>query len=271
MRVVILGSGASSGTPSIESGWGACDPAEPRNLRTRPSILVEKNNTRILVDTSPDLRQQLLMAHVPSLSAVVFTHAHADHMHGIDDLRGVNRAMQAPLDVYADAGTIAQMRKRFDYALQPKPEKGGYYRPVLIPTEIRDGSRFNIEDVAVIAFEQDHGFSTTLGFRFDDVAYTTDVVELPPQALKLLDGVRLWIIGTLTDRPHTTHCTVSKALTWIERIKPQRAVLSHLGNELDYATLRARLPSHVSPAFDGMEIEIADEVQAVTIEEPAAA
>jgi len=271
MRVVILGAGASSGTPSIESGWGACDPSEPRNVRTRPSILIEKNKTRILVDTSPDLRQQLLMTGVSTLSAVVYTHAHADHMHGIDDLRGVNRAMQAPLDVYADAGTISQLRKRFNYALQAIPKKGGFYRPVLMPTEIRDGSRFFIDDVDVVAMEQNHGFSTTLGFRFDDVAYTTDVVELSPQAFELLEGVRLWIIGTLTDRQHMTHCSVTKALTWIEQIKPQRAVLSHLGNELDYASLSARLPDGVSPAFDGMELEIADEAHVGTVEQTAAA
>ena len=259
MRITILGSGGSSGTPAIDWGWGRCDPADVRNRRTRPSILMEDGATRILVDSPPDLREQLLAARVSTLSAVLYTHAHADHLHGIDDLRAINRSLNAPLDVYTDANTLEVIRTRFGYVLEPLNEGARfYYKPTLLPHEIKDGDLFSIGAISITAFAQDHGFSTTLGFRFGPVAYTTDVVDLSVEAFDLLAGVRVWIIGTLVDHPHSTHCDVDKALTWIERIGPERAVLTHLGNNLDYATLAARLPPGVVPAHDGMTIDVAE-------------
>jgi phosphoribosyl 1,2-cyclic phosphate phosphodiesterase len=256
VRVTILGAGASSGTPSIETGWGSCDRSEPRNRRTRPSILVEDGDTRLLVDTSPDLRGQLLAADVRRLNAVIFTHGHADHLHGIDDLRGINRAMGAPLPIFASGQTLASIERRFGYTLQPV-ERGttSFYRPALVPHEIGPGSRFRLGGIEVAAFEQIHGRSTTLGLRFGDVAYSTDVVELPEDAFAALDGLALWILGTFSERPHYSHCHVDQALAWIERVRPRRAVLSHLSNELDFATLSARLPAHVRPAHDGMVLD----------------
>jgi phosphoribosyl 1,2-cyclic phosphate phosphodiesterase len=259
MRVTILGSGGSSGTPAVDWGWGRCDPDNIKNRRTRPSILVENSTTRILVDSTPDLREQLLATRVREVDAVLYTHAHADHLHGIDDLRAINRTRNAPLDAYADAKTLEVIRTRFAYVLEPLDEGARfYYKPTLTPHEIADGDRFSIGGIAITAFAQDHGFSATLGFRFGRVAYTTDVVELSEGAFEILKGVRLWIIGTLVDHPHPTHCDVDKALAWIDRIAPRRAVLTHLGGDLDYATLAARLPAGVEPAYDGMRMEVSD-------------
>lgn len=257
IRVTILGSGSSSGTPAVDWGWGRCDPDNIKNRRTRPSILVESGTTRILVDSTPDLREQLLAARVRELDAVVYTHAHADHLHGIDDLRAINRAMNAPLDTYADGKTLEVLRTRFGYVLEPLDEGARfYYKPTLTPHEIADGELFSIGDIEIAAFSQDHGFSTTLGFRFGSVAYTTDVVELSEEAFERLEGIDLWIIGTLVDHPHPTHCDVDKALAWVDRIKPKRAVLTHLGGDLDHASLAARLPAGVEPAYDGMHLEV---------------
>jgi phosphoribosyl 1,2-cyclic phosphate phosphodiesterase len=259
MRVTILGSGSSSGTPAIDAGFGDSDPAEPKNRRTRPSILVETGTTRILVDTAPDLRAQLIAAGVATVDAVLYTHAHADHLHGIDDLRAVNRACSAALDVYADRKTLDIIHRRFDYVFQPlQGDAVFFYKPVLIPHEIRAGERFRVGDIVIDPIPQDHGFGTTLGFRFGRFAYSTDVVEMEDAAFAQLAGIEAWVIGTLGDRPHPTHCDVAKALSWIERVRPARAWLTHLGLDLDHARLAARLPAGVAPAHDGLVIEIDD-------------
>ncbi|MBT4932715.1 MAG: MBL fold metallo-hydrolase [Rhodospirillaceae bacterium] len=256
MKVTILGCGGSSGTPAVGRGWGKCDPNNPKNSRLRPSILVENGDTCLLVDTSPDLRQQLLNADVKRLDSVLFTHYHADHLHGIDDLRQINREMNAAIDVYADADTLRVIDERFGYVLEPLAENADmYYKPTLVPHELNDGDALGIGDIDIQVFTQDHGFCDTLGFRFGPIAYTTDVVELPDRAFEILKGVDTWIIGTLIDHPHPTHAHVDKALGWIDRIDPRRGVLSHLGYGFDYDTLNKRLPDHVEPAFDGMILE----------------
>lgn len=260
MRVTILGAGGSTGTPALDIGWGRCDPADPRNRRTRPAILVEEGATRILVDAPPDLREQLLAANVSELSAVVFTHAHADHIHGIDDLRSINRNIGAPLEAYADAATLAILRERFSYAFEPLAQGAhSFYKPMLVPRVIGDGERFDIAGISATAFIQDHGFSTTVGYRFGALAYTTDVVELTETAFTIVSGVDTWVIGTPIDTPHPTHCHVDRALEWIARVRPRRAVLSHLGNGLDYARLAARLPEGVEPAYDGLVVDVRGE------------
>jgi len=257
MRITILGSGSSAGTPMIGRGWGACDPENSKNRRLRASILVEGEDTTFLVDASPDLRQQILGAGVERMDAVLFTHAHADHLHGIDDLRGINRAMGAPLDVFADANTLDTIRNRFSYVLEPLAEGATfYYKPVLIPHEISDGAEFAVGSYTVAAFDQDHGLMRTLGFRVGSFAYSTDVVSLPEAAFEAVAGVDTWVIGTLTDVEHPTHAHVDKALKWIERVGPRRAILSHLSADLDYETLATSLPDGVEPAYDGMVIDI---------------
>jgi phosphoribosyl 1,2-cyclic phosphate phosphodiesterase len=257
MRVTILGCGGSSGTPSVDSGWGACDPANPRNRRSRPSILVEHGDTRILVDTSPDLREQLLRVGVRRLDAVLFTHSHADHLHGIDDLRPVNRALGAPLDAFADAETLEAIRQRFGYVLEPWPAgETMFYRPALVAHRIGHGERFAVGGIPVVVYRQDHGYCNTLGFRFGPIAYTSDAVTLPEDAFDLLDGIEVWIIGTLLDTPHPTHADVEKALGWLKRVGARRGILTHLSGRLDYATLAARLPTGVEPAYDGLVIDV---------------
>ena len=256
MRVTILGSGSSTGTPAVGLGWGRCDPGNLRNRRLRASVLVEDGATTILIDTSPDLRQQLLAAGVGRLDAVLYTHYHADHLHGIDDLRPVNQAMKGPLHIYAEEETLAVIRKRFGYAFEPLAEDvTNYYKPTLVPHTITDGEVFRIGGIDVTVFEQDHGYCASMGFRFGPVAYSTDLMGLTEDAFRALEGVEAWIIGTLTDKPHPTHAHVGKALEWIERVRPKRAVLTHLGIDLDYGALEESLPDGVEPAYDGMVIE----------------
>jgi phosphoribosyl 1,2-cyclic phosphate phosphodiesterase len=257
MRVTILGCGSSAGTPSVASGWGAADPNEPKNRRSRPSILVEEGETRILVDTSPDLRAQLLTAGINRLDAVLFTHAHADHCHGIDDLRPVNEAMNAELAAYADEATWTSIRERFGYVLGPIRSGAPYfYKPCLIPHTIAPGETFQIGALTIQAFDQDHGWMRTLGFRFGRFAYSTDVVRMPDASFEILKGVETWIVGTLGLTEHPTHAHVDKALGWIERVGPRRAFLTHMSNRLDYGFLCRTLPAHVRPAHDGMSLEI---------------
>jgi phosphoribosyl 1,2-cyclic phosphate phosphodiesterase len=256
MKVTLLGCGASTGVPAIGPDWGRCDPNEPRNRRRRASLLVENNGVAILIDMSPDLREQLIDARVKRLDAVLLTHAHADHLHGIDDIRQVNRLMQAPIPLWADAGTLAEIGRRFGYALAPPDEPGRYYKPALEPNEIT--GRFAIAGVTVVPFAQDHGFSTTLGFRVGAVAYSTDVTELDENAFAALAGVELWIVDCMRKAPHPTHSHLDKTLGWIERVRPRRAVLTHMDQSLDYRTLAAELPNGVEPGYDRLVIELAD-------------
>lgn len=258
MRVTVLGCGSSAGTPSVEAGWGQCDPENPKNRRSRPSILVEGGGKTVLVDTSPDLRQQLLDFEVQHLDAVIYTHAHSDHLHGIDDLRGVNRRMNAAIPVFADAETLKAIGQRFPYVFEPLAEGATvYYKSTLEPQiAIAHGETVLAGGFSVTAIEQDHGYVDTLGFRIDDFAYSTDLITMPEDGFDLLDGVKVWMLGTFSDKPHPTHLDVGRALEWIERVQPERAYLTHLGFGLDYAALQAQLPDNVFVAYDGLVIDI---------------
>lgn len=253
MKATILGCGSAGGVPSISRGWGACDPTNPRNRRRRPSILVEDGDTRILVDTTPDCRDQLLGADIRRLDAVLFTHDHADHLHGIDDLREVNRAMGKPLPIHAVAEVLDAIRQRFPYVLGVVGEGQTIYKPMLLPHLI-DGP-FDIGDLGVVPFEQDHGYCRTTGFRFGQLAYSTDLVDLPDAAFQILAGIDTWIVGCLTYDPHPTHAHLAKVLEWIDRVAPRRAVLTHMTPGMDYQSLLDRLPGNVEPAWDGLVIE----------------
>lgn len=255
MKVTILGCGAATGTPGIGIGWGACDPHEPRNRRRRASILVEEAGARLLVDTSPDLREQLLSAGVDRLDGVLFTHAHADHLHGIDDLRAINRTMKAAIGCWMDAATLATAKERFGYIFEPLQHGTEFhFKPTLEVQVIEPGKPFLAGGIQVLPFAQDHGGMMTLGFRFNSIAYSTDVMNLDEQAFAALAGVDTWIVDCLTETEHATHAYLGQVLGWIERLRPRRAVLTHMGVGLDYRTLAARLPAGIEPAYDGMEL-----------------
>jgi phosphoribosyl 1,2-cyclic phosphate phosphodiesterase len=264
LEAVILGSGSSSGVPRLGGAdgggdWGACDPLNPKNRRTRCSLLVrrkaESGETAVLVDTSPDLRQQLLDAHAARLDGVLITHDHADQLHGIDDLRAIAYLMRQRIDVYGEKGTMDRVRHRFGYCFDT-PE-GSEYPAILKVRELAQPfETMQIEGaggaIPIEIFEQTHGRIHSLGFRFGPIAYSSDVNHLPEDAFAVLEGVDIWIVDALRYTPHPTHANVETALAWIVRVKPRRAVLTNLHIDLDYETLKRELPPGVEPAYDGM-------------------
>lgn len=254
MKVTILGCGGSSGVPLIGGSWGACDPNEPKNARLRPSILVEDGETVVLVDTTPDVRQQLLRANAKKITAILYTHAHADHTHGFDDIRYVNWLMRKPIDCYADAATIADIRQRFAYAFKsPAPDQ--FYRPNVVLHEI--SGPFTVGSLQIIPFRQDHGSGgQSLGFRFGDFAYSTDVKALDEQAFETLAGIKTWVVDALREDPHPTHSHIKQTLDWIARVKPERAYFTHMNERTDYRKTLAKLPKGVEPAFDGLVLTV---------------
>jgi phosphoribosyl 1,2-cyclic phosphate phosphodiesterase len=256
MRITMLGCGPSWGVPRIGGDWGVCDPSNPKNRRRRVSILVEEGGSVILVDTSPDLREQLLDAETKRVDAVLFTHCHADHTHGIDDMRSINRMMGKPLPIYADPFTMSELKARFRYIFTPvdADSKVAFYKPSVEPHEIT--GPFTAAGMPIIPFEQDHGFSKTLGFRFGRFAYSTDVRTLDEAALAALAGVEVWIVDCLRSAPHPTHSHLEQTISWIERVKPRRAILTHMEQSLDYASLARELPPGVEPGYDGLLIDL---------------
>jgi len=258
MKVTVLGCGPSGGVPMIGNDWGVCDPSNPRNRRRRASILVQENDAALLVDTSPDMRLQLLDAGVGRLDAILFTHAHADHTHGIDEVRALNRAMAEPMPIYASKETLTELRQRFAYIFRPQDPTAGavFYKPALIP-HIIDGP-LEVAGIAVTPFVQEHGFSKTLGLRFGAIAYSTDVVALDEGAFAALEGVEVWIVDCYRRTPHPTHTHLAKTLEWIARVRPKRAILTHMDRDLDYDTLRRELPAGVEPGYDGLVIEVSE-------------
>ncbi|MGO8952777.1 MAG: MBL fold metallo-hydrolase [Rhodomicrobium sp.] len=261
LRITILGCGASTGVPRVGNDWGACNPDNPKNRRRRSSILVEKigpqGGTALLVDTSPDLREQLLSAEVKRLDGVIFTHDHADHTHGIDDLRMLCYTQRRRIDIWADPRTLGLLRRRFDYCFETPP--GSNYPPILNANTIVNLAPVVISgpggDLTVQPFRQIHGDIDTLGLRVGGVAYSCDLNDLPEDALPHLQGLDLWILNTLRYTPHPSHLSMTTALNWIQRMQPRRAVLTHLHVDIDYDELTAKLPPAVVPAYDGMVLE----------------
>jgi len=255
LRMTMLGSGTSSGVPRIGGDWGACDPADPRNARTRVSILVESPATRILVDTSPDMRAQLLAADVIHLDAVLWTHDHADHAHGIDDLRQVMHHRGTPVPGYGHRATMRQLRERFAYVFAG----GEGYRPTVAAHDLPDDG-VTISDVMVRHVDQPHGPIFSSGFRFDyegkSIAYATDFSEETDGMIALYAGVDCFIVDALRRRPHPTHANLDMALDLIARVAPGRAILTHMDQSLDYATLAAALPPGVEPGYDGLAVTL---------------
>ena len=264
LDITIFGCGSSSGVPRVGGAngagdWGACDPTNPKNRRRRCSVLVRRGDTAVLVDTTPDLREQLLAARCGRLDGVLMTHPHGDQTHGIDDLRPLIFGTGKRTDMYADAGTLDHLMHQFSYCFVTPP--GSPYPPIINGLVIPEPfAPFEISGpggpVPVRAFWQQHGMIRSLGFRFGGVAYSSDVNALDDEALTVLAGVEVWIVDALRYRPHPSHASVDDALSWIAHVKPKRAILTNMTGEIDYETLRRELPLGVEPAYDGMEFSV---------------
>jgi phosphoribosyl 1,2-cyclic phosphate phosphodiesterase len=260
--LTILGSGSSAGVPRPALGWGACDPNNPKNRRRRCSLLVERTSsagtTRIVIDTSPDLREQLIDAEVDHIDAVFLTHEHADQTHGIDDLRSVVMHQHRRIPVYLNQSTAAHILLRFSYCFESPP--GSDYPPILDRLAIEGGESRTVEGkggaVTLTAFDLQHGQIPALGYRIGDAAYTPDVSDIPPENWHYLENLELWIIDGLRWAQHSSHFSISDALSWIDRFKPRRAVITNMHADADYEVVRAKCPDDVIPAYDGMRLTL---------------
>jgi len=262
VRVTLLGTGGSAGVPMIggsdgHGDWGACDPAEPRNRRTRASIVVDGGRGGVLVDTSPDLRGQLLACRVSHVAAVLYTHAHADHIVGLDEVRILNRIAERPLEAFGNAATLAEIELRFGYAFLPW-QPPGFFRPVMVPRVVAPGGTLAAAGMQIRVFDQDHGFSRTLGLRVAGFGYSTDAVALDDAAFAALAGVDTWVVGCVQRQPHHTHAWLARVLEWVARLRPRRVVLTHMGADMDWGWLAANLPVGVEPGYDGQVLEVPD-------------
>ena len=252
MKIRILGSGTSSGVPRIGNDWGACDPANPRNRRTRASVLVETATTRILVDTGPDMREQLLSANVATFDAVIWTHDHADHTHGIDDLRQVFHALGRPVRGIARPRLKSQLITRFGYLFRGASD----YPQVASIEDLPD--TLQIGDITVRVADQPHGRTQSAGLRFEGeggvIGYATDLSGMTEDMARLYAGLDVWVVDALRKRPHPSHPDLATALGWIERLQHKQVALTHMDQSMDYDTLRRKLPPRVEPGYDGLEI-----------------
>jgi phosphoribosyl 1,2-cyclic phosphate phosphodiesterase len=262
MKVTLLGTGGSAGVPLIggadgSGDWGDCDPSEPKNRRTRSSIVVEgSDKQRLLVDTSPDLRNQLLDCRIAGIDAVLFTHPHADHIAGIDEVRILNRIANRPLPAYASADTLLELTRRFGYAFRPWVPPY-FHGPVFEAKTIAPGDVFEAAGLRVCVFTQSHGRVETLGMRIAGFGYSTDVVALNDQAFEALEGVDTWVVDCFQRHlPHWTHADLGTVIRWVNTLKPRRTVLTHMGTEMDWAWMQANLPAGIEAGFDGMELHV---------------
>ena len=251
----MLGAGTSTGVPRIGNDWGLCDPAEPRNRRSRVSIIVESaEGTRLLVDTSTDLRNQLLVNDIDRVDAVFWTHDHADHCHGIDDLRPMRYGRSGPLPGFAADETVRRLRQRFGYVFAGQD---GYY--TIVNIDSLDRLRM-FGGISVGSCQMPHGPAQSTAFRFEadgkSIGYATDFSTITREMVELFDGVDLLVTDCLRREPHPTHAHLGMALELIEASRAQRAVLTHLDKSLDYATLSGEVPPHVSVGFDGLELDV---------------
>ena len=261
----ILGCGSSGGVPRADGNWGACDPAEPRNRRTRCSLLVRRRaevagapQTSVVIDTAPEFRQQAAAAGLDRVDAVLFTHDHADQTHGIDDLRAFWIRHRRRTPCYMDAFTHERLMQRFHYVFEGE----GGYPPICEPLPLPGfGTVWSIEGpsgpIPITSFDQDHGSIRSVGFRIADVAYSSDVVDFPAAAEPALSGLKVWIVDALRVTPHPTHAHLEKALEWIAKMKPERAILTNMHIDLDYRSLLDNLPTGVEPAYDGLTFAVA--------------
>ncbi|MBY0407988.1 MAG: MBL fold metallo-hydrolase [Rickettsiales bacterium] len=257
MRVTLLGSGSSAGVPEVGCVCEVCRSDNPKNKRTRASLLIEVDGKNLLVDTSPDLRQQALREGFSRVDAVLYTHDHADHTGGIDDMRAFNVRADAPIPVYGDHATLELLKQRYAYAFLPKPERA-WYRPCLVAHVLPEDAVFDFEvlGVKVTAFAQIHGKIKTFGYRVGNFAYSTDVEQLPETAFAALAGVDTWIVDCLRYSESYTHSNFQRTLEWIERVGPRLAILTHMAHDFDYTKLSSALPAGVVAGYDGIVAQI---------------
>jgi phosphoribosyl 1,2-cyclic phosphate phosphodiesterase len=260
LEFVILGCGSSAGVPRADGNWGACDPVNPRNRRSRCSLLVRRasiegpdRQTSLVVDAAPELRLQAVAGNLRRLDALLLTHDHADQCHGVDDIRAFALIQRQRIDCWMDGVTRASLERRFGYIFHGE---GGYPAIANAQTTPHHGARWTVDGpsgaIPVTTFDQDHGGIRSLGYRFGNVAYSSDVVALPEESFAALQGLDVWIVDALRYAPHPTHAHVDMALEWIDRVKPRRAILTNMHIDLDFDALSARLPSGVEAAYDGL-------------------
>ena len=262
LKFTILGCGSSAGVPRIGGDWGSCDRTNPKNRRQRCSVLLEQTQaggtTRVLIDTSPDMREQMLSANVPALDGVWYTHEHADHTHGIDELRAFYLLQRKRIPIWADAATASMLKTRFAYCFESPV--GSDYPPIIqhhyIESSVTIATSGAGGSISGLPFIVNHGSIDALGFRMGNVAYTPDVNDIPASSMKALEGLDIWIVDALRRTPHPSHFSLPETLQWIERVKPKRAILTNMHIDLDYETLVKELPAHVRPAFDGMSFDV---------------
>lgn len=253
MKVTILGCGSSSGTPPIGKDF----PANPKNIRSRASIFIEGTKTNILIDTSPDLRAQALANKINRVDAVIYTHAHADHVHGIDDIKSFNYLQNSAIPIYSNEATIKELKERFAYCFMPHKIQAGYFKASLEPNVIIPNNKFQIGEFEILVFRQMHTKNMdSLGVRIGNFVYSTDVKTIPQESEPYLQNMDLWVVDCLKKVEAPTHSDLDQTLGWIKKYKPKQAVLTHLSYEMDYDNLKETLPSSVEPAYDGMVLEI---------------
>lgn len=267
LKFTILGCGSSPGVPRIGGDWGACDPLNPKNRRRRCSLAVERINdngcTTLVIDTGADFREQMLDANIQKLDGVLYTHPHADHVHGIDDLRGFALIQRERINVYANAHTVERLHEGFEYCFKsPNPKM---YPPILSATILNPLEAVTIEGeggpITALPIPQVHGPIQSLGFRFlcgsaGDVCYSSDISDIEPEHEKHFENLNMWVLDALQYRPHVSHFSLDEALEWVEKMKPAKALLTHMHTPLDYEAVKQNTPSHVEPAFDGQSFEV---------------
>jgi phosphoribosyl 1,2-cyclic phosphate phosphodiesterase len=262
-RFTILGCGSSPGVPRIDGDWGACDPDNPKNRRRRAAFLVEQiaadgSRTTVVIDTGPDFREQMIAANVRNIDAVLYTHPHADHIHGIDDVRIFALSNRRRVPIHADAFTMARIREGFRYCIETPP--GSQYPPIVMPHIIADDAEIVVVDgpggtISLKPLRQCHGNIMSLGFRIGNVAYCCDISDFPDETQQKLQNLDVLIVDALQYQPHPSHLSLTEALAWVERLRPAQTYLTHMHVPLDYETVMSETPHHVAPAFDMLSFE----------------
>lgn len=255
VSITLLGTGSSTGVPELGCRCEVCVSPNPRNKRMRASALFEAEGRKILIDTSPDLRQQAIDNGIFGVDAILYTHAHADHTHGIDDVKLFIRNQKSLIPAYSDSATMAEIKSQFGYVFRDTPPEQGWYYPAITPHEIAADGEFETAGVKIKSFRQQHGRSTSLGFRIGDIAYSADCNVLPDSAFAALAGVEIWVVDCLRRHKAPTHAHLEITLGWIAQVKPKLAVLTHMSHDMDYDYLESILPDGVIAGYDGMTIK----------------